>query len=220
MSEFDLTTSSGRAAASFDAMWRDHSFLRVWWQNAHWISDEMVRTNQPWPFQIRRWQQRGIRTIVNLRGGFGTSFHQLEKQACADAGLALVNFTVTSRGAPTRDQIHGAKALFESIAYPALMHCKSGADRAGLMSVLYLHFRKGEPIDKALRMLSWRYGHIRQGKTGVLDYFFERYLADGAPKGQSLLQWVDTAYDPKTLRSEFHSQWWANVLVDKILRRE
>jgi protein tyrosine/serine phosphatase len=220
MSEFDLTTSSGRAAASFDAMWRDHSFLRVWWQNAHWISDEMVRTNQPWPFQIRRWRQRGIRTIVNLRGGFGTSFHQLEKQACEDAGLALVNFTVTSRGAPTRDQIHGAKALFESIAYPALMHCKSGADRAGLMSVLYLHFRKGEPIDKALRMLSWRYGHIRQGKTGVLDYFFERYLADGAPKGQSLLEWVDKAYDPKILRNEFHSQWWANVLVDKILRRE
>ena len=69
-------------------------------------------------------------------------------------------------------------------------------------------------------MLSWRYGHIRQGKTGVLDYFFERYLADGAPKGQSLLEWVDHAYDPKTLRSEFHSQWWANVLVDKILRRE
>jgi protein tyrosine/serine phosphatase len=220
MSEFDLTTSSGRAAASFDAMWRDHSFLRVWWQNAHWISDEMVRTNQPWPFQIRRWGKRGIRTIVNLRGGFGTSFHQLEKHACESSGIRLENFTVTSRGAPTKEQIHGAKALFERIAYPALMHCKSGADRAGLMSVLYLHFRKGEPIDKALRMLSWRFGHIRQGKTGVLDYFFERYLAEGLSKGKSLLEWVDTDYDPKALRQEFHSNWWANVLVDKILRRE
>ena len=80
---FDLTTNTGRFAASFDAMWRDHSFLRVWWQNAYWISDEMVRTNQPWPFQIRRWAKRGIRTIVNLRGGLGTSFHQLETAACS-----------------------------------------------------------------------------------------------------------------------------------------
>jgi protein tyrosine/serine phosphatase len=201
-------------------MWRDHSFLRVWWQNAHWISDEMARSNQPWPFQIRRWKARGIRTIVNLRGGFDTSFHKLERQACADNGIALVNFTVASRAAPTAEQIHGAKALFDRIAYPALMHCKSGADRAGLMSVLYLHLRKGEPVDKALRMLSWRYGHIRQGRTGVLDFFFERYLREGAAKGLSLPQWVDAGYDPIALRAEFKTQWWANVLVDKVLRRE
>jgi protein tyrosine/serine phosphatase len=100
------------------------------------------------------------------------------------------------------------------------MHCKSGADRAGLMSVLYLHFRQGEPIDRALRMLSLRYGHMRQGKTGILDYFFERYLSDGAAKGMTLLEWVDKDYDPEALRAEFHSQWWANLIVDKILRRE
>ena len=220
MADFDLTTSAGRRAASLDAMWRDHSFLRVWWQNAHWISDEMVRTNQPWPFQIKRWGQRGIRTIVNLRGGFDTSFHELEKQACADNGIALVNFTVNSRAAPRPEQIHGAKKLFETIAYPALMHCKSGADRVGLMSVLYLHYRIGEPIDRAVRMLSPRYGHIRQGRTGVLDYFFERYLKDGAPKGQTLEQWVDAGYDADALRAQFQTQWWANVLVDKVLRRE
>jgi len=159
--------------------------------------------------------------MVNLRGGFDTSFHELEKAACAETGIAPVNFTVNSRDAPSKEQIHGAKALFDSIAYPALMHCKSGADRAGLVSVLYLHFRKGEPIEKALRMLSWRYGHFRQSKTGILDYFFERYLRDGAAKGMSLLDWVDSAsYSPTALRAEFRSQGWANLLVDKILRRE
>jgi protein tyrosine/serine phosphatase len=100
------------------------------------------------------------------------------------------------------------------------MHCKSGADRVGLMSVLYLHYRKGEPIERAVRMLSPRYGHIRQGRTGVLDYFFARYLADGAPKGLSLEQWVDAGYDADALRAQFQTQWWANVLVDKVLRRE
>lgn len=220
MPEYDLTTSSGRFSAIVDMTFRDHAFLRVWWQNAHWISDEMMRTNQPWPFQIRRRARQGIKTIVNLRGGLGTSFHQLEREACKQAGIALENWTVTSRGAPTLEQVLGAKALFERIAYPALMHCKSGADRAGLMSVLYLHFRKGEPIDKAMRMLSLRYGHVRQGMTGVIDHFFEQYLALGAPKGLSLLEWMERDYDPDKLKAEFRAGWWGNVLVDKILRRE
>ena len=220
MPDFDLSHTSGRLAALNDMTWRDHAFLRVWWTNAHWISDEMVRTNQPWPFQIKRWAGRGIKTIVNLRGGFGASFHQLEKDACRQAGLALENFTVTSRGAPTLEQVRGAKALFDSIAYPALMHCKSGADRAGLMSVLYLHFRKGEPIDKAMRMLSLRFGHVRQGKTGVIDYFFEQYLAHAKTSGLSLVEWTERFYDPEKLRAEFRSQKWADVLVDTIWRRE
>jgi protein tyrosine/serine phosphatase len=220
MAEFDLTNTSGRLAAHFDANWRDHAFLRVWWTNAHWISDEMVRTNQPWPFQIRRWARRGIKTIINLRGGVNSSFHALEKDACTKAGITLENFLVTSRGAPTLEQVRGAKELFERITYPALMHCKSGADRAGLMSVLYMHFRKGEPIESAVRMLSLRYGHIRQGKTGVIDYYFEQYLKHGKPKGLSLIEWTERAYDPDKLKAEFRSQGWADMLVDTVLRRE
>ncbi len=63
------------------------------------------------------------------------------------------------------------------------MHCKSGADRAGIMSVLYRHYRLGLPIEEALEQLSFKYLHIKQGKTGVLDYTFERYLTDAAPRG-------------------------------------
>lgn len=220
MTAYDLSKTTGRLAAVADMTFRDHAFLRLWWQNAHWISDEMMRTNQPWPFQIRARARAGIKTIVNLRGGIGTSFHQLERDACERAGISLENWTVTSRGAPTLEQVRGAKDLFQRIAYPALMHCKSGADRAGLMSVLYLHFRKGEPIDKAMRMLGLRYGHVRAGMTGIIDHFFEQYLAHGVPKGLSLLEWMQRDYDPIKLKSEFRAGWWGNVLVDKILRRE
>jgi protein tyrosine/serine phosphatase len=220
MPEFDLSRSSGRLAALADMTLRDHAFLRVWWTNAHWISDEMVRTNQPWPFQIRRWAKRGIKTVVNLRGGLGSSFHQLEREACAREGVQLENFLVTSRGAPTLEQVEGAKALFERIRYPALMHCKSGADRAGLMSTLYLHFRKGEPIEQAMRMLSLRYGHVRQGKTGVIDYYFAQYLKHGAPKGLTLIEWTAKDYEPDKLKAAFRAQPWADFLVESVLRRE
>lgn len=220
MASYDLSSTSGRLAALFDMTWRDHAFLRVWWTNAHWISDEMVRTNQPWPFQIRGWARRGIKTVINLRGGINSSFHALERDACEREGVTLENFLVTSRGAPTLEQIEGAQALFERIRYPALMHCKSGADRAGLMSTLYLHFRKGEPVDQAMRMLSLRYGHVRQGKTGVIDYYFAQYLKRGAPKGLSLIEWTAKDYDPDKLKAEFRAQPWADFLVESVLRRE
>jgi protein tyrosine/serine phosphatase len=217
---FDVSTPEGRRKALWDMTWSDHAFLRVWWTNEAWISDEMVRTNQPWPFQIRKWAKRGIKTVVNLRGGIHTSFHALERQTCEELGLKLVNFTLESRGAPKARDLRRAQELFGEIAYPALMHCKSGADRAGLASVLYLHFRKGVPIEEARKQLSLRFGHVRQGKTGILDYFFDRYLAGGAPQGLSLIEWAETAYDPVELKRTFLSSWWANVLVDKILRRE
>jgi protein tyrosine/serine phosphatase len=101
-----------------------------------------------------------------------------------------------------------------------LMHCKSGADRAGLMSVLYRHLHEGVPLSEAKKELSLRYGHIRQAHTGILDYFFERYLADNAVRPMSFFEWVDTVYDPDELKRTFQSKGWANRIVDSVLRRE
>ena len=221
MAEFDLVTPRGRFATYLDYLWKDHAYLRLRFSNAHWVSDELLRTNQPWPFQLAKWKAAGVKTIVNLRGGFDASFHALEKDACEKLGLTLVDFTITSREVPSRARVHGAKALFETLEYPALMHCKSGADRAGIMSVFYLHFRKGVPIRQALEQLSLKYLHVKAGKTGVLDYTFERYLTEGEPKGQSFLEWVDSpAYDEAAIKADFRSNMWGRLLTDGLLRRE
>lgn len=219
---FDLATARGRLAAYADLLWADHAYLRLGFENAHWVGRELVRTNQPWPHQLRAWRDRGVRTVVNLRGGgYETGFYALERDACARLGLALVDFTVSSREAPSRAQVVGARALFEQIAYPALMHCKSGADRAGVMSVLYAHFHLGLPLREALRELSFRTLHVRAGKTGVLDYTFERYLAEGEPQGESFLQWVERPdYDPAKLKAEFNASGWGTLLTETLLRRE
>jgi len=221
LAEFDLSTPGGRLRTYLDYLWNDHAYLRLGFQNAHWISDELVRTNQPWPHQIAHWKRQGIKTIINLRGGFDASFHALEKDACERHGLAMVDFTITSREVPSRARVFGAKELFETVQYPALMHCKSGADRAGIMSVFYMHFRKGLSIREAMDQLSLRYLHMRAGKTGVLDYTFERYLAEGEPKGQTFLEWVESpAYDPAAIKADFRAQWWGTLLTERIIRRE
>ena len=49
------------------------------------------------------------------------------------------------------------------------------------MAVFYRHFREGRPIAQARTELSPRYLHVKAGLTGVLDYIFERYLAEGEP---------------------------------------
>jgi protein tyrosine/serine phosphatase len=218
---FDLATSGGRFKTYADYLWNDHAYLRLGFQNAHWISDELVRTNQPWPHQLAAWKDKGVKTIVNLRGGFDASFHALEKDACARLGLELVDFTITSREVPIRERVLGAKRLYETIAYPALIHCKSGADRAGIMSVLYMHFRKGLPIREALAQLDLKYLHVKQGKTGVLDYVFERYLVEGEPAGMSFLEWVESPmYDPAGMKADFRAGMLGSVLTEKLLRRE
>src|ERR1700712_5170652 len=203
---FDLTSPGGRLKTYLDSLWNDHAYLRLGFSNAHWISDELVRTNQPWPHQLAAWKARGVRTVINLRGGVDASFHALEKEACERHGLTLVDFTITSREVPSRDRVLGAQRLFQTIAYPALMHCKSGADRAGIMSVLYMHFRKGLPIREAMDQLHLRYLHVRQGKTGVLDYTFERYLLQGEPAGMSFTEWVESPmYDPAGMKADFRA---------------
>ena len=110
--------------------------------------------------------------------------------------------------------------FFEELEYPILLHCKSGADRAGLVSTLYQHIMQDVPIEKARSQLSLRFGHVKQAKTGMLDFFFEQYLDYAKDHDIAFLDWVETVYDEDELIRSFHSGRWSNILVDKVLRRE
>jgi len=217
----DLKTPAGRRRARNELIWGDHGFLRLKFRNLHRISDEMYRANQPSPEHIAVYaKELGLKTILNLRGESPKGYYLLEKEACERHGIQLVDFQMFSRDIPPPENVLEAKKLFDSIAYPALMHCKSGADRAGIMAVLYMHFRQGQPIAQALEMLSRKYLHIRQGKTGVLDFFFETYLAEGQSKGLSFQEWVEKGYDRAALKAKFLKSRKSKLNVDDILRRE
>jgi protein tyrosine/serine phosphatase len=220
-SRFDLTSNKGRRQAHRDLIWTDHGFLRAAFSNFHWIEEGvMARANQPSPAQIDRYGAMGIKTILNLRGKADTGYYLLEKEACERNGMALVDHRMHSREPPSREQIERAEEIFATIEYPALMHCKSGADRAGAMAVLYAHFKMGRPIGEAMEQLSLKYLHVKQGKTGMIDYFFNTYLEETRQSGKSFKQWVEQDYDKARVKSSFMGTWWANILVDRVLRRE
>ena len=98
------------------------------------------------------------------------------------------------------------------------MHCKSGADRAGLMSALYLILHKNTPVDEAKKQLSFKYLHLKYAKTGILDAFFDTYLKED--KKQGFLNWVKNDYDPEKLKLSFKVKKISEVLSTYILRRE
>jgi protein tyrosine phosphatase (PTP) superfamily phosphohydrolase (DUF442 family) len=204
-----------------DMLLLDHLFVRVLFPNRHRLADRAWRAAQPLPYQLRKVKSLGVRTVVNLRGGGRKNpTARREQAACERLGLNYVEFKLRSRDAPSKDELYGLRELFANVEHPILFHCKSGADRAGLASVLYLHLVEHVPIEKARDQLSLRYGHIKQADTGVLDAFFERYLADNAKSSVDFYTWVDTTYDPVALKQSYRSRGWANRIVDGLLRRE
>ena len=202
-----------------ELMLRDHGVLRLAWHNLHQIDAQMWRSNQPTPGRVEQAAKAGIKTIINLRGPRSDGGWKLEAEACKKANITLIDFTARSRAAPDKEMLYGARDLFNSIEKPALMHCKSGADRAGLMAALYVLIYCEKPVAEAMKQLSLRYLHVRQAKTGMLDSFFEAYAPYEA-QGMAFFDWVDTIYDPQALHDAFMARPWAEKLVDGILRRE
>ncbi|MER2265057.1 tyrosine-protein phosphatase [Methylobacterium oxalidis] len=199
----------------------DHGVFRLAYLNHHRVgTGEIWRSAQPSPRDLARFHRRGVRTIISLRGGREHGSWPLQREACERHGLKLVEFVLRSRDAPSRETILAARDFFAGIEYPAVMHCKSGADRAGLAAALYLILHENRPVAEAARQLSARFGHFRFAKTGILDAFFALYLREGEAKGLDFITWVETVYDPAALKRDFRPGFWSDVLVDRVIRRE
>ncbi len=208
--------------AYLDMLFVDHGIFRVIYNNLYALPGGLYRSSQPSPGQISKYQRKlGIRTIINLRGADDTRRYALEAEACERLGIRLIDFKgILSRSAPYAHVVKEAQALFDSIEYPALIHCKSGADRAGFAAALYRMFRLNEPVAQAMAELSWKYGHLKGSKTGILDFFFEEYLIANASAPVDFFAWLEQTYDRDQLKEAFHTRGWADFLVDRVLHRE
>lgn len=217
---YDTESVEGYKKVWKDYWWNDHAFLRKNFHNAHEIAPGVWRSNQPSPEQLKIWKEKGIKTILNLRGDVNASFTALEKKACHELGLDLHFFKVESRGAPDPIIMRQLETVFREAEYPILMHCKSGADRAGLASSLYKYLIEGSTIEEAKKQLSFKYLHISAGKTGILGHFWRKFEAANKESGIEFWDWVDNQYSREKLWHDFKPTPAGNWIVENLLRRE
>ncbi|PAL21946.1 tyrosine-protein phosphatase [Acetobacter syzygii] len=215
-----LSSMTGRARAWTDSLFVDHAVFRLVWTNLHAvIPGKVYRCNHPTPARLRQAVRKlGLRTLVNLRGHRQCGSDVLSRNAAQQIGIAHLDMAFESRGAPHRDRILRFAQMYGQLQFPMLMHCKSGADRAGLASALVIMFEGGSAA-QALGELSWRYGHFRRSRTGILDAFFLRYQAQAEGR-IPFMDWVRDEYDEVALKQDFVAGRIASFLTDQVLRRE
>lgn len=208
-----------RLAAWVDLLVVDLGLLRAPVNRPVEVAPGIWRSNQPTPWRLRALARKGFKTIINLRGeGKSGAFH-LERYHADQYGLTLHSLKLSSRRLPTLDQVRTLQNWLETAPKPLLLHCKSGADRAGLVAAICL-LQQGEPADKVLSHLSLRYLHLRNASTGMMDHFVESYLKAQAQTGISFEQWLETQYDRDALSATFKPNPAFSWLTDRLLRRE
>jgi protein tyrosine phosphatase (PTP) superfamily phosphohydrolase (DUF442 family) len=217
----NLDSFFGYAKAQLWAMVAEHNVINIFRTNFHAVDDKLYRSAQPTTYQLKRYiKQYGIKTVINLRRFKGRStLGHLEKRVCDEMGVKMVSIKAYSRKIPEPHTLEAFKEVFDTIEYPALMHCKSGADRAGLGSALYLHWKRGVPLEQTGQLAFFPYGHIAQGKTGLIDYFIALYATRDKEASADVIEFV-RSLDIKAAEQQFKPQPLMHFLVEKILRRE
>jgi protein tyrosine/serine phosphatase len=216
----DLSSPRARLLAWSDSMFVDHAVFRTVWGNfAAVIPGRLYRSNHPTPARLAAAKRRyGLKTLINLRGHRQCGSDALSREAARRLGLQHVDMAFESRGAPHRDRILRFAQIYAELQTPALMHCKSGADRAGLAAGLALIF-EGGTASEARRQLSWRFGHFSRSRTGILDEFFNMYEREAEGR-MPFLEWVRDRYDETRLRKSFKAHGLSSFVTDRVLARE
>ncbi|MEM9431674.1 MAG: tyrosine-protein phosphatase [Pseudomonadota bacterium] len=215
----DLDAPGSRQRAAFDALVFDHGILRLLWTNRGEVVPGVWRMNQPSAARLERLAAEGLKTVLNVRGASDWGSYLLEREACARHGLVLIDHRLRSRGAPSVGQVLGLLNIFETAERPLVIHCKSGADRAGLAAAV-CRLGAGHPPRLAAAELSLRFLHIRAARTGILDAFVEAYADAQEKTGVGFRTWVTDVYDREALKASFKGSRAGSFFVDRILRRE
>ena len=121
-------------------------------------------------------RQYHIKSIINLRGQrAGRGWYQDELGICEQYGVRHFDSSIPADRSPSREQLKTLRHIFANAPRPLLLHCKAGADRAGLAAALWKMVVDKEPKTLARKQLSLRFGHFPVGPTSALDDFLKKW---------------------------------------------
>jgi protein tyrosine/serine phosphatase len=142
--------------------------------NFHKVTEDIYRSGQLYRFNLPQfWEKYRFKTILNLRGrGAGVKF---EEKFAREHNLTYLYFPLSDRREVPPERILEIVKAIASAPKPVLIHCKSGADRTGLIVASYLQWEGNRSYRE---MLSLRYGHFPYlgSPTGAMDKSLEKFV--------------------------------------------
>ena len=112
----NISGKLNRVISYIDSTFSDHGIFRIFWRSWGVLPGQMYRSNQPYPYQIKRdIKNYKIKSIINLRGERHCSSYYLEKNICALENVKIYNFPISSRDIPDKSKLIGFKKLLEKV---------------------------------------------------------------------------------------------------------
>lgn len=124
-------------------------------------------------------REHGIRAILNLRGAHSGEAWYDDEIAVANAlGVAHYDYGLSAHRFVSNNQIIDLLGIMRGAPKPLLVHCKSGADRSGLVAALYRLVIEGKSATEADAQLTIVYGHFPYltSRTSAMDESFWAFV--------------------------------------------
>ncbi|MBN7785867.1 tyrosine-protein phosphatase [Ponticoccus gilvus] len=202
----DISSPSARRWSKLHYNLFDHAFLRGFWTNFWPVAPGVWRSNQPTHRRFEKYKAMGIKTVINLRGEDKYAHYLFERESCEALGLTLVDTKLWAREAAPRRRIVAVIDALRSAEKPLVFHCKSGADRAGMVSAMYLLIFENAPLAVAKKQLGLKYAHLTFTKTGVQGYVLDTYGARLTLGEIGFEDWIRTEYVARPIQEGFDAR--------------
>ena len=126
------------------------------------IPGQFYRSAQLSPHQLAAYVDRyHIKTVINLRGANpGAKWYDDEVATVKAHDAVHVDFAMSANRKLTQEESFQLVAILKNAEGPILIHCRAGADRTGLASVMYLQQVAGVDEAQAEWQLSPLFGHL------------------------------------------------------------
>ncbi len=120
-------------------------------------------------------EDKGIRTVINLRGGPRDSqWYMKEREIAEKNNVLLHDIMLSAHNLPDYPTLQSIMDVLSRSERPVLIHCRRGSDRTGMVSALALAVEQDPPLGDVIKQFSWRYG-VFPFYRSIGPYLFSRY---------------------------------------------
>ena len=145
----------------------DHGWIRAIYDNYFMVDEKLHRSSHPSYSTLKKAASLGVTQVISLRHPGKISYQLLEEVWTDRLGLKFISYSMSASDISDPSTYLHILGQINNNRGKTLIHCKSGADRSGLLSALYLLNQSVPQIQKSLQMLNWKFGHFGLGKKAI-----------------------------------------------------